>query len=127
MKFSFPSIIGWTCVVLVSALTVFSAVMEFIPITDPATIDFATRLGVLDIAYQLGIAKLIITALFIVPRTSTVGFVLMVGYYGGALATNITHGFTPAEYSPILVVFVLLTISAAIRNPELLSRLKGKA
>lgn len=127
MKFRLFPIIGWISALLVAALTLFSAVMEFMPVTDPVTLGFIESLGVGDIAVQLGVTKIIITLLYLIPRTSTIGFVLMVGYYGGALATNITHGFTVDLYAPILVVFVLLTISAAIRNPELLSRMKGKA
>lgn len=127
MSLRVSSVIGWICAGLVSALTIFSAIMEFIPITDPAMIEYATRLGVLDIAYPLGIAKLIIVALYLMPRTSTVGFVLMIGYYGGALATNITHGIPFAEYFMLLIVLALLTISAYVRNPELLSRLLGRS
>jgi len=63
---------------------------------------------------------------YVIPRTATVGFVLMVGYYGGALATNITHGFTVPEYAPILVALALMTVDAYLRKPELLWRIKGK-
>ena len=107
-------------------MTIMSAFFEFMPLTDPVMIDYATRLGVLDIAVPLGIAKLIIVTFYLIPRTSSVGFVLMVGYYAGALATNITHDFALAEYVPVPVALVLLTISAYFRNPELLSRLKGE-
>ncbi len=126
MKVRVGSVIGWICTVLVSALTIMSAIFEFMPMTDPVMIDYATRLGVLDIAIPLGIAKLIIVALYIIPRTSTVGFVLMVGYFGGALATNITHQFPVQDYAPLFVVFVLMMIDAAFRKPELLARLMGK-
>ena len=71
----------------------------------------------------LGILELFIVLLFVVPRTSTVGFVLMVGYMGGALATNLTHGFSNMDAIPIYVSFLLLAVSAWFRNPELVSRL----
>lgn len=119
------TIIGWICAILVSALTVMSAIAEFMPLTDPAMIAFAERLGVKDIAVQLGILKLILVVIFLYPRTSTVGFVLMIGYFGGALATNITHGFTVMEALPVYIALVLLTISGYFRNPELVTRLKG--
>lgn len=127
MKFRLSSTIGWICTALVSALTIFSGIMEFImPMNDPEIAAYVARLGLTDLEYPLGAAKLIIAALYLVPRTSTIGFVLMVGYFGGALATNITHGVPPVEYFPILVVFILLTIDAWLRKPELLMRLKGK-
>ena len=103
-----------------------SAIMEFIPVTDPATLEYIGKLGVGDIMYQLGVAKFIIVALYLWPRTSTVGFVLMIGWYGGALATNITHQFPMTDYGPIYVVFLLMTIDAWLRKPELLARLKGQ-
>lgn len=121
------SIIGWICVGLVSAFTLFSAVMNMLPIegNQPA-IDIATRLGILDIIVALGVVKVLLVIVYVLPRTSTVGFVLMAAYYAGALATNITHGFTPAEYSPLVVTLAVMTIGAYFRNPELLWRLKGK-
>lgn len=121
------SIIGWICTLLVSALTIFSGVMEFVmPMDNPDVAAMVARLGVGGMEYYLGAAKLVLAALYLVPRTSTVGFVLLIGYYGGALATNITHGFTVPEYAPILLVFVFMTIDAYLRKPELLWRLKGK-
>jgi hypothetical protein len=126
MKSRIGSIIGWICTGLVAAFTIFSAVMEFVPMTDPATLAFLERLGVNGIEHELGIAKFIIAALYLIPRTSVVGFVLMIGYFGGALATNITHQFTMPEYAPLLLVFVLMTIDAWFRKPELTARLLGK-
>lgn len=120
------SVIGWICTGLVSAFTIFSAVMEFVPVTDQATLDFINRLGVGDIAHELGIAKFILVLLYLIPRTSTVGFVLLIGYFGGALATNITHQFTVPEYAPLFIVFALMTIDAWFRKPELTARLLGK-
>lgn len=121
------SIIGWICTALVSALTIFSGVMEFImPMNDPKVLEYITRLGIVGMEYPLGAAKLIFAVLYLVPRTSTVGFVLLIGYFGGALATNITHAVPMAEYAPLLVVFLLMTIDAFFRKPELLARLRGK-
>lgn len=117
------SIIGWICTILVAFLTIFSAVMEFIPVTDPASLAFIAQLGVGAIAYQLGITKLIIVTLYLIPRTSVIGFVLLIGYYGGALATNITHQMPFGAYAPIPVVMLLMTIDAWLRKPELTVRL----
>lgn len=121
------TIIGWICTILVSALTIFSGVMEFImPMYNPEVAAMVARLGVGGMEYYLGAAKFIIAALYLYPRTSTVGFVLMVGYYGGALATNITHQFAFAEYAMLIIVLALLTIDAWFRKPELTARLLGK-
>jgi hypothetical protein len=120
------SVIGWICAGLVSAFTVFSSVMAFLYSADPAAIAMGERLGIIGMEQRLAIVKLVIVALYLFPRTSVVGFVLMVGYYGGVLATNMTHAFTLPEYAPVILVFVLLTIDAWFRKPELTDRLMGK-
>lgn len=124
MKSRFGIIIGWICAILVAAFNLFAAIMKFVPVTPGSPADaMGQRLGVVGLEHQLGVLELIIIVLFLIPRTSTVGFVLMIGYMGGALATNLTHGFTNMEALPIYISFILLTVSAYFRNPELLSRL----
>ena len=125
MKTSIGSIVGWVCAILIAAFNLFAAIMKFLPVvpgSDAAMM--GERLGVTGLERGLGILELVIVLLFVVPRTSTVGVVLMAGYMGGALATNLTHGFTHMEALPIYIIFVLLMISAWFRNPELLNRLK---
>ena len=126
MPSKLSNITGWVCAILVAAFTLMSAVMGVLLSGDPAAVEMGARLGITGMEYYLGLVKLIIVLLFLIPRTSTVGFVLIIGYYGGILATNITHGFTFAETMPVYIAFILLTISAYGRNPELLSRIKGK-
>ena len=124
MKSRLPSIIGWTCAILVAAFNLFAAVMKFFPVPPGSPAEaMGQQLGVSGMEHSLGILEFIIVALFLIPRTSTVGFVLMIGYIGGALATNLTHGFTHMEALPIYILFLLLAISAWFRNPELTARL----
>lgn len=121
------TIIGWICAIPVAAFNLFAGVMKFMPVTPGSPAEaMGQRLGVSGLEQGLGVLELIIVVLFLVPRTSTVGFVLMIGYMGGALATNLTHGFTHLEALPIYIIFVLLAISAWFRNPELVARLKGE-
>ncbi len=127
MKLRLGSIVGWTCAILIATFNLFAAVMKFIPVA-PGSLgeEMGQKLGTVGLEYPLGVLEIIIVVLFVIPRTSTVGFVLMVGYLGGSLATNLTHGFTHMEALPIYILFVLLTISAYFRNPELLSRLRKR-
>ena len=127
MKIRVSSIIGWACALLVAAFNLFAAVMKFVPVapgSDGAVM--MEKLGMNGLMHSIGILELIIVVLFVIPRTSTVGFVLMIGYMGGALATNLTHGFSNMDALPIYISFVLLTISAYVRNPELLDRLLAR-
>ena len=130
MKVRASSIIAWLCTILIAAFNLFAAVMKFIPQEPGSAGDLMMqKLGItMTMDHVLGMLELIIVVLFVVPRTSTVGFVLMIGYMGGALATNLTHGFSTMDALPIYITFVLLMISAYVKNPELLSRMmKGKA
>ena len=123
------SVIGWICHGLVAAFTIFSGVMEFIiDFSVPDMVAYTDSLGITGGEYYIGAAKLVIAALFLIPRTSTVGFVFMVGYFGGVLATHITHGMTGLpENAAIYLVFIFLTVGAWFRLPELTARLRGKA
>lgn len=127
MKSRVNTVLGWVFAGIAGAFTLFSGVMEFImPMNDPAVVEFVTKVGITDMEYYLGAAKLVIGILFLIPRTSTVGFVLMVGYFSGALAANITHQVSFAEYSMLIIALAIITISGYFRNPELLSRLMGR-
>lgn len=130
MKSRFGSVLAWICTILVAAFNIFAGIMKFMPVAPGSEAEImGQRLGLTpQIDHVLGVIELIIVALYLIPRTSTVGFVLLIGYMSGALATNITHGFTPAECAPMYVTLVLMTIAAYFRNPELLTRLKtGRA
>jgi hypothetical protein len=126
MKLRLLPIVAWTCAILVSAFQLFAAVMKFMPI-EPGSQAAAMNqsLGMTpDIAHALGILEIAIIILFLIPRTATIGFVLMVGYFGGVYATMITHGMGGDGTPMIVIVFALLMISAAVRSPELLTRAK---
>ncbi|OGJ61173.1 hypothetical protein A3C37_05345 [Candidatus Peribacteria bacterium RIFCSPHIGHO2_02_FULL_53_20] len=127
MQSRLGTIIGWTCAILVAALNAFAAYSKFLPVVpgSPAE-EYGKTLGTAGLERPLGVLEIIIVVLFLVPRTSTVGFVLMIGYMGGVLATMLTHGLSHADSLMIYVALLLLTISAWFRNPELVARLRGK-
>lgn len=120
-------VLGWVFALLIGALNIFAAVMKYMPVVpgSPAE-EMARQMGTLGLEHGLGVLEIVVTVLFLIPRTSTVGFVLMVGYMSGALATQLTHGMLSIGLVPMSVIFILLTLSAVFRNPELLTRLRGK-
>ncbi len=128
MKSRASFIFAWVCTILVAAFNIFAGIMKFMPVVPGSDADVMVRkLGISStLDHTLGVLELCIVALYLFPRTSTVGFVLLIGYLGGALATNLTHGFTNMDALPIYISFVLMTISAYIRNPELLQRVRGR-
>jgi hypothetical protein len=76
---------------LVTAFMLFDSVIKLIKI-QPVTDSFR-QLGYPDsLARGIGAMELIITALYLLPRTSVLGAVLMTGVMGGAVASHLRLG-----------------------------------
>ncbi len=54
----------------------------------------------------IGIVELVCTLLYIVPRTSVLGAILLTGYLGGAVVTHVRAG-DGMFFSPVLIGIVL--------------------
>jgi DoxX-like family len=62
-----------------------------------------------DLARTLGVILLVCTALYVYPRTSVLGAVLLTGYLGGAVASHLRVGsplFTHTLFGVFLGLFV---------------------
>jgi len=116
------NIIGWVSAGLVSLLMLLSVVTKvYLVDVNPEFEEMFKRGGIYDIRYFLVVADIIIPVIFLIPRTMTLGFVLMVGYWGGATATVITHG----DYQELpvhLIILTLLGIASFFRHPEIWAR-----
>lgn len=73
-----------------------------------------------DLAFGLGALELVCVALYVAPRTSVLGAVLLTGYLGGAIATHariesplLTHTLFP------VYVALLLWAGLFLREPRL--------
>src|SRR5437867_1018096 len=93
---------------IVSALPVlmltFSGVMKLVG-GDPLAAEFS-RLGYPgSLVIPLAIVELACTVLYVIPRTSVLGAILLTGYLGGAVATHVRIGdqFIPPIVFGILV------------------------
>jgi len=59
-----------------------------------------------SVIFGIGILEIACTIIYLIPRTSILGAILLTGYLGGATATNVRIG-DPQFFMPILVgVFV---------------------
>ena len=76
---------------LVAAFLLFDAVIHLMK---PApVVDAFAKLGLpLSLAVTLGIVELVCVVLYVVPRTSILGAILLTGYLGGAIATQMRTG-----------------------------------
>ncbi len=94
----------WTGRVL-SALPVLnllaSSVMKLVK--PPAVVESFEHLGYdPDLAFGLGIVELACTLIYVFPRTSILGAVLLTGYLGGAIATHVRIGEYVEAIVPVI-------------------------
>ena len=73
---------------LVVAFLAMDAVMKFF--LTPESVKGTGDLGYpVDVIRPLGVLQLVLLALYLVPRTATLGALLWVGYLGGTVATHV--------------------------------------
>jgi uncharacterized protein YndB with AHSA1/START domain/uncharacterized membrane protein YphA (DoxX/SURF4 family) len=94
---------GWILTVLPALLFAASGVMKLV---QPGMSEQFARLGYASSqALGLGILELVCALLFIVPRTSVLGAILLTGYLGGATATHVRIG--DPFFGPVIFGIVL--------------------
>ncbi len=82
-----------------------------------ATVDLGYSESVI---IPLGVVLLISTILYIIPKTSILGAIILTGYLGGAVATHVRIG-NPLFSHILIPVFIgiLLWLGLYLRNPRL--------
>ncbi len=116
-------ITGW---VLTGLLGLFligaSGVPKFIDFPDKK--EMFEKLGVpLDLAPALGVIEVAVAILFLIPRTSFVGAILVTGYLGGAVWTHLRVGdpwFVP------IIIGVVMWVALGLRQPTIFALASGK-
>lgn len=83
----------------------------------PMVVEGFTRLGIPQGAIvPLGIVELVCLVLFLIPRTTILGTLLLTGYLGGATLANVIGR---SDFIHALVVGLLVWAGAWCRVPEL--------
>jgi hypothetical protein len=78
------------------------------------------RLGYpLSASVGIGVLALICTALYVTPRTSVFGAILLTGYLGGAVSTHVRVGSTLFETIFPVVLGVLMWAGIFVRDAQL--------
>jgi hypothetical protein len=115
--------VSWTGRVLSGVVIAFMVFDAILHILKPAPVVNAfTQLGYpLRLAVGLGVIELICTLLYAIPRTSFAGALLLTGYLGGAIATQlrIDAGWFPTLFP--IIIGALLWGGLALRD----SRVRG--
>jgi hypothetical protein len=114
MKRKVQNTIGWVLAGTAGLLIVTSRIAKLAGAAP--IVEGLTKLGVGPYIPVLGTMELVFAALFLVPKTSKIGFLLIASYFAGALATDLSHGNTIV--TP-LVILVLVWVAAFLKKPEI--------
>lgn len=116
------NIINWVLAGLVAFIFIGSGIAKLT--ANEEALAQAANFGLDKSSYAfLGIIELVAVAIFLIPRTSIIGTLLLVAYMGGAIATHLEH--SQPLMAPI-AISIFVWIVSFVRNPELSNRLLGK-
>jgi DoxX-like family len=116
-------ITGWVLTGLVGLFLIgVSGIPKF---TDfPGKKEMFDHLGITsNLSPVLGVIEITVAILFLVPRTSFVGAILVTGYLGGAVWTHLRVG--DPWFFPI-IIGVVLWVALGLRQPAIFSLALGK-
>jgi hypothetical protein len=106
---------GWVISVIPALLLIFSGVMKILK--PPQVVDGFAHLGWPEsMTMVLAVLELACTAIYLFPRTSILGAILLTGYLGGAIATHLRLGepvYMQAGFG------VLVWLGIFLREPRL--------
>ena len=106
--------IGWVLTILPVLMLLMSATMKFLKPEGMKELAYEE-----SVALPLGIVELICAILYVFPRTSVLGAILLTGYLGGAVATQVRAGQGAFAILFPVVFGVLLWAGLALRDDRL--------
>lgn len=115
-------IAGWILSGLVGALLAFSASFKLIDGQSKAEM-FEKGGYTVENMFWIGLVEVSVTVLFLIPRTSFLGAILLAGYLGGAVNSHVRAGepfFVP------IVVGVVVFLGYALRRPDVIKSAFGR-
>lgn len=115
-------ITGWVLTGLVGLFMIGgSGVPKFFDF--PGKNEMMDKLGIpLPLLPTLAVLEIVVTVIYLIPRTAFLGAILMTGYLGGAVFTHLRVG--DPWYFPI-IVGVLAWLGLALRQPMIFSLAKA--
>ena len=117
-------ITGWVLTILVGLFLIgASGVPKFIDF--PGKTEMFDKLGIkADLSPVLGVIEIGVAILFLIPRTSFVGAILVTGYLGGAVWTHLRVG--DPWFFPI-IIGVVMWVALGLRQPVIFALAMGKS
>ena len=117
------AIIGW---VLTALMGVFLIGVSGIPkfIDWPGKAEMMEKIGIpLSILPAIGVVEIVVSLLYLIPRTAFLGAILLTGYLGGAVLTHLRVG--DPWYFPI-IIGVVAWVALGLRQPVIFQLALGK-
>jgi hypothetical protein len=107
--------ISWIITALIALFLFFDAVAKIVMVDQ--VVEATARLGYSQTSvYGIGLTLFICTVLYVIPKTSVLGAILLTAYLGGATNTHVRIG--EPFYFPV-VFGILIWLSVYLRNREL--------
>ena len=118
------TVTGW---ILTGLLGVFLIGVSGVPkfIDFPGKTEMFDHLGIsADLAPILGVIEITVTLIFLIPRTTFLGAILLTGYLGGAVWAHVRVG--DAWFFPI-IIGVLVWLAIGLRKPAIFALALGQS
>jgi hypothetical protein len=113
-------VVGWVLHVLIAGLMIFSGsskILGFVPA------DAMEKYGLTEQIRLIGTGEVLSALLLLVPRTSSLGVLLVSSFWGGTICLHMSHG---ESYLMQSVLLVLTWVGAYLRNPATFSSFYGQ-
>lgn len=116
-------ITAWILVGLMSALFIMSATMKLTAGVDAEIAKNFVKWGLDGKLMLIGTGELIAAILFLIPRTSSLGVLLLSAHLGGAIVTHMSNA---EMFVPQVIMLLLVWVANYLRNPEMLASFTKK-
>jgi hypothetical protein len=114
-------ITAWVLSTLITLLFIMSAVFKFI--RPPEVMEAVQKWNLTDELTMIGIGELVSALLFFIPKTHSLGVLLLSAYMGGAI---VTHMQNDEPYIVQAITLLVIWIIAYLRDPAVLNSFRKK-
>ncbi len=121
------NIAGWTAMGLVTAMLIMSGLGKIMANGDPDAMMYQNfaKWGLDGKLLLIAVGELVAVLLFIVPRTSSLGLLLISAHLGGAIAIHLANQEMAMMFAPGIIM-VLAWVGYYLRFPEMLASFSRK-
>lgn len=112
--------IAWILTGLITIMFVGSSISKIVGAQ--TVVEVFNKWGLQSHLLLIGIGELVSAVLFLIPRTNSLGLLLLSAYLGGAIVTHMQHG-EPYLIPAALLLVVWLT--GYLRHPEVLQSFRA--